>query len=115
MLSFIAATGIVVGSYISAELKHLHYTDQSRTTNDVISGTVAGTIGSPIAMSVGLFPTLRFYSWHGWLAVPGMILAIVSSVLYFKYPSWLTLVLTLIGFVLWAHNNLLAFHALMSV
>lgn len=114
-IALVAAFGLVVGSYISAELLHIHHPTQPRTNSQVLSGTIGGILGSPIAMSIGVLPTLRFFESHGWLVIPGMFLSPLAAAWYYKHAGRLALFLVFAGLVLWSHNNYLAFQALMSV
>jgi hypothetical protein len=66
-------------------------------------------------MTFGVFATLGFYGTHGYLVVPGALMAIIGCVVYYRHPSPVFLVVALIGFALWSHNNYLSFNALMSV
>jgi hypothetical protein len=110
-----ACFGIIVGSYISAELDYFHHDDQVRTQNDILSRTFAGVVSSPVSMSFGIHPTLKFYSSHGFLVFPGIVLALVGTYFYKTNKSPWALLTVFIGCILWAHNNYLSFSALMSV
>ena len=114
-LMVVGGIGVIVGSYISAELLHVHYPDQSRSGNAVLANTVEATLSSPLSMSVGLFPTLGVYGSHGFLVIPGALMAVVGGMVYFVRGRRALLAVVLIGFILWSHNNYLGFHALMSV
>ena len=115
MLLSIACVGVATGSYISAELLYLHYPDQNRASSDVVGHAIEALLSSPLSMTFGLFPTIGFYGAHGFLVIPGVLMAIVGSVMYYRHESKTALFFVCAGFVLWSHNNLLGFHALMSV
>lgn len=66
-------------------------------------------------MSLGVLPTIGFYGSHGFLVVPGALMALVGTIAYFIRGQKWALILVLVGFTLWSHNNYLAFSALMSV
>lgn len=107
--------GILIGSYISAELFYLHYPEEPRSVSSVNSNAIAGLFSSPITMSLGVLPTLRFCGPHGFLVIPGALMAIVGAIAYLIRGQAWALIVVLVGFALWAHNNYLAFVALMSV
>ena len=111
----IASAGTCIGSYVSAELLYLHYPDETRTLSSVIRNTTEALICSPFSMTFGVIPTLGFYGTHGFLAVPGVLMATIGCVLYYRHPSPVFLVVALTGFALWSHNNYLSLQALMSV
>src|SRR6266576_3009991 len=67
--------GIILGSYISAELLYLHYPEESRSINSVYSNTIEAVLSSPLSMSFGVLPTLGFYGSHGFLVIPGALMA----------------------------------------
>lgn len=100
---------------MSAELLYVHYPNETRTLNKVVRNTNEALITSPFSMTFGVIPTLEFYAAHGFLVVPGVLMAMIGCALYYRYPSPVFLVVALIGFALWSHNNFLSFHALMSV
>gem|GEM_PF-2358272 len=114
-LALIAGIGIITGSYISAELFHIRFPLEPRSIDGLLSETIGATLSSPISMTLGMIPTLKFYDSHGWLVLPGIILTLAGFVLYSRRGGRFALLLVFLGFVLWSHNNLLAFHALMSV
>ena len=111
----VAFLGIVFGSWVSAELLYVHHPTEVRTQSEVIGNTIAGTLTSPIGMSFGLLATFRFFAGHGWLVLPGILLVVIGVVQFWRHGSSKYLLVTFIGFVLWAHNNYLSFNALMSV
>lgn len=111
----VASCGICIGSYVSAELLYLHYPDESRTASKVARNTTEAVVSSPLSMSFGIFPTLGFYGKHGFLAILGALMAIISCAVYYRHPNLIFLVVALVGFALWSHNNFLSYHALMSV
>ena len=117
-LLILAATGsigIVLGSYISAELVYVHYPNEPRLVRDVYSHTVEAVTSSPLSMTFGVLPSLGFYHLHGYLALLGALMAICGSAFYFACGERLLLIVVVVGFVLWSHNNFLVFNALMSV
>ena len=111
----VAFCGICIGSYISAELLYLHYPDEIRTGTRVAGHTVQAVNSSPLSMTVGIIPTLGFYGTHGFLTVPGALMATISCAVYYRRPNPIVLVIALLGFALWSHNNFLSLNALMSV
>ena len=111
----VAFAGIAIGSYISSELLFWHYPDEIRTSNNVAKNTIGGLITSPVGMTIGVLPTIRFYRSHGWLVFPGALMATIGSYLYFRNGKNLNLAFAVFGFILWSHNNTLSFQALMSV
>lgn len=115
MLIATACTGVVAGSYVSAELLYLYYRDENRAMVDVLSNTVAALLSSPFSMSFGMLPTVGFYGSHGFLVIPGAMMAIAGSIAYYRHGKTAALLIVLAGFVLWSHNNYLGYHALMSV
>jgi len=111
----IASAGTCIGSYVSAELLYLHYPDETRTLSRVIRDTTEALVTSPLSMTFGVIPTLGFYGTHGFLVIPGVLMAMSGCVVYYRHPSPVFMVVALTGFALWSHNNYLSFHALMSV
>lgn len=111
----IAIAGIGIGSYVSAELLYWHYPDETRSLGRLIRNTTEALFSSPLSMTFGAIPTLSFYGTHGFLVIPGALMAMIGCVVYYRYPSPVFLVMALLGFILWSHNNFLSFHALMSV
>ena len=81
----------------------------------MVDHTFEAFIGSPLSMTFGLMVTVGFYFIHGFLAVPGMIGALVATVFYWRQPSVRGAFVLFLCMALWSHNNLLAFHGLMSV
>lgn len=107
--------GIIVRSYISAELLYFHWPVEPRSISAVYSHTVDAVLSSPLSMSFGIFPTLGQCGPHGFLVIPGALMAIIGALKYFFHgESWL-LILVFFGFVLWSHNNYLGLSMLMSV
>lgn len=104
-----------MGSYLSAELLYLHYPAEFRTLDDVVQNAMDAMVTSPVSMTLGLFPTLGFYGVHGILAIPGALMAMIGSLVYYRTQRRVPLVIALVGFVLWSHNNYLSYQALMSV
>lgn len=114
-LLWVASAGICIGSCVSAELLYLHYPKEIRTPSRVVRNTIEAAVSSPLSMTFGVIPTLSFYGTHGWLVLPGVLLTIIGCMVYFRHPRLAFLVMPLIGFALWSHNNFLSWHALMSV
>lgn len=113
-LGFVLLFGTLIGSFVSTQVMYLHH-PRTHTVHELVDQTVEAFLSSPLSMSVGLFPTLGFYTLHGFLVIPGMLAAAVGSVFYVRRPRLRTAAVVFGGMVLWSHNNLLAFYALMSV
>jgi len=111
ILALVGGFGIMVGTCISIAIKHMHYPEEPREYHAVIPMLIM----SPISMTLGILPTLGFFGSHGWLVIPGIICTAIGSIRYCFHGTFKSLMLVFVGFVLWSHNNLLAFHALMSV
>jgi hypothetical protein len=111
----VALLGVVVGSYMSAELLYVHHPTEDRVASEVVNNTIAGTLSAPLGMSFGLLATFRFFGEHGWLVLPGILMVVIGSTRFWRRGSWRYLLIVFIGFALWAHNNYLSFSALMSV
>lgn len=106
--------GLGIGSCISVYVGNFWYPTEA--TGDVLSKTIAAIIFSPIAMTLGILPSLGFYGpFHGLLMLAGLSLTTCATWMYFRsgrsYYAWLVC----IGMIFWSHNNHLAINAIMSV
>ena len=110
----VVLVGLVVGSYISVHIANAWYPDEA--DGDVLGRTIASVLASPIAMTVGFFPTLGFYGpLHAIQMLLGMVLTAVGTWMHFRSRRLVHVWVVFLGMVLWSHNNYLAFNALMSV
>ena len=115
LLIMVCSFGILLGSYLSAEFLYMHYPEEPRSIVIVMSNTLSAVTSSPISMSIGVLPTLQFYRLHGLLVLLGATIALGGSLVYIlKGRSW-WLIVALIGYILWSHNNFLSYSAMMSV
>ena len=111
-----AAVGLVIGGYISAELLYVHHPSTARSWTHVWNHTFDAVIYFPISMTIGLVINFTVFGlWHGLIALVG-VMAAMAGAYYFHTTSKVRYGLLLAaGVALWAHNNYLAFSALMSV
>ncbi len=115
LLIMVGSFGILLGSYLSAEFLYMHYPEEPRSIVIVMSNTLSAVTSSPLSMSIGVLPTLQFYRLHGLLVLLGATIALGGSLVYIlKGRSW-WLIVALIGYILWSHNNFLSYSAMMSV
>jgi hypothetical protein len=106
--------GLFAGSCISVHVGKYWY--PSEATGDIVSKTIAAIILSPIAMTIGILPSLGFYGpFHGLVMLTGMSLTIYGTCMHFQSRSLCYAWLILVGMILWSHNNYLATNAVMSV
>ena len=97
------------------ELLQYHFPVERRTASDVFGHLAVAVLSSPVSMSIGVLPTVSFYGPHGIMVIPGALTALVSGILYARKSGRWLLGLVFVGCILWSHNNLLSWHALMSV
>ena len=110
----IVLLGLAVGSYVSVHVGNAWYPDDA--VGDTVSATIAAMIGSPIAMTFGILPSLSFYGpLHGSLMLLGVTATIIGTWLHLRSNRLAYAWLVFFGMVLWSHNNHLALAAIMSV
>ncbi len=63
----------------------------------------------------GVLPALQFYRLNGLLVALGAMIALGGSWVYIRQGRSWWLMVALIGFILWSHNNFLSYSAMMSV
>ncbi len=72
-------------------------------------------MSSPLSMSFGVLPALQFYRLNSLLVVIGAMIALGGSWVYIRQGRSWWLMVALIGFILWSHNNFLSYSAMMSI
>ncbi len=115
LLIVVGSFGILVGSYLSAEFLYMHYPKETRSIGIVMSNTMSAAMSSPLSMSIGVLPALQFYRLNGLLVALGAMIALGGSWVYIRQGRSWWLMVALIGFILWSHNNFLSCSAMMSV
>ena len=114
-----SAVGIIIGSCISVFLANMQYpglTNMHYSGHPTpLHGVFTAVMFSPLSMTLGIYPTLGLGTVHGWLVLPGILLTAFGSFQYIWKGTPKSLAFSLLGFTLWAHNNLLAFNELMSI
>ena len=108
--------GTLLGSTVSATMLYPHYPEETFTLSEFLKNSLGAFIYAPLSMTFGVFPTIGFYALpHAPIVIIGFLLALTGVIAFPITGKKKFAFLIFLGFALWAHNNYLAFNALMSV
>lgn len=108
--------GTLLGSIISAAMLYPHYPEETFILSEFLKNSLGAFIYSPLSMTFGVFPTIGFYTLpHAPIVILGFLLALTGVIAFPITGKKIFAILILLGCAMWAHNNYLAFNALMSV